>query len=110
MSLRDHSFKVLILNEIHGVIYGTGLRRINGINKARRAVLLRWRREDRSRYFLQHIVPHSTHKFAGDFERNSCLLVHSYSHIEPDEDFVPRAPSLVELDESTIPHVRTRGG
>ena len=78
-------------SEIHGILYGTGLRRISGISKARWAVLLRWRCDDRSRYFIQHIVPHSTHKFSGDFEKHSCLLVYSFNHLEPNEDLVPRS-------------------
>ena len=91
------------LTDIHGMCYGTSLRRITGVHRARWALLLRWRRNDRSTYNIQYIGAQHGATFRGDFEDWSCLMLYSFSHIEPLEDHkvpFPSTEDCLEIDDS----------
>ena len=91
------------LRDVHGIMHGTGLRRMPAVPRARWAMLLRWHRDDRARYTVQLISPRNALTFRGEWQRHSTLFLYSYSHYEPAEEYFPRNPELGDLDESSIP-------
>ena len=54
------------VSNIHGVLFGTGIRRIYGIDRARWGILARWAIHDRTKYEILLVNPRHGHKFRGN--------------------------------------------
>ena len=70
------------LKTIHGIIYGTKLRRIPTVAYAVWGLVLRWQFSDPSNYFMKMIRPSAQHTFRGNFEEFSTLMIYSFDHVE----------------------------
>ncbi len=92
------------LPSAHGVMFGTSLRRVPRVDKARWILILRWDRSNRMRYHvaLRRPVGPLTFK-SNSFENWSTLILYSYDHHEELED--DKTPDVDLSDISTIPFV-----
>ena len=86
----------------HGVIYGTDLRRLPGVQHARWSLLFRWRRTSRTDYNVRLHRAHRPLTFTGDQHLGmSSLIIYSYDHSEELENNIPE--DMDWSDISSIP-------
>ena len=92
------------LQSAHGIMFGTSLRRVPRVDKARWILVLRWDRSNRMRYHVALRRPVGPLVFKADsFEAWSTLILYSFDHHEDLED--EKAPDVDLSDISTIPFV-----
>ena len=76
-SVFEHDFKT-----IHGVVYGTQVRRLPTIPHARWGLVLRWQTAKKSNYGMKMVKPSSALVFRGDHMLFSVLMAYSFDHVD----------------------------
>ena len=91
------------IKSVDGVQYGTQIRHLKTAVDSKWTLLLQWQRNDRFAYKMK--IFRGTHPltFTNDFDKKSCLAVHSFSHEEEDMMKIIAEDEIDMSDLSTIP-------
>ena len=91
--------------KVHGVVYGTQLRRLVDVSYAQWGLLLRWKRSHRNTYTTKLVRLNKPLVFHNDFEDWTCVLGYSYDHVEDLQNMQWPEVDLDLTDMSNVPYV-----
>ena len=91
---------------VHGVVYGTQLRRLPTIPYTTWGLLFRWQTHEPANYVLKMIRPQQPHTFKGEFTNFTTLLLYSFDHHDDLEKEVTPKIDISDIDGlSDIPMI-----